>query len=234
MVTSPTRTELAIPKELGEIIAAAAMALVIVPFMCLTVYFAVQNLVVLRAPICSALWLLLVGAFFWALLTSFSIRQLSLRISGIFALKEFLEAVSGEGEPTTIALGFQLFGKRFYYFRVSPKQIAEVRWSPGQASSKSGKDLADWQVALWLDRDAVGQRKSKASNQRLWLAIVLGSTPRWFVPVLLNLKTLLCLWLNAASICKRPCLQAKVRWQLYLGCLTIRLNPPAMMRRRAI
>lgn len=157
---SVVKTELLIPKERREIIAAIVLSLLIAGFMAATVYLAFHNLINFQGIVPSFLWLLLVGVFFFALFTEYPLRRLGLNILGLFALKHFLEADSTAAESKTIALGFRFWGRKFYYFKVSPRQIDEVHWSSGQLSSKCGKDMNDWQVALWLAPNSSGSENA--------------------------------------------------------------------------
>ncbi len=48
-----------------------------------------------------------------------------------------------------IGFGYELFGRPFYYLRVEREWVVSVEMNTGQASHFAGRDMDDWQVALW-------------------------------------------------------------------------------------
>jgi hypothetical protein len=156
MTRMTTKSEMAIPKSRSEtMLAMVGMALVV--FFSLVAVF---NLLARAAIIPSCIWLAIVAHGIRSMcrdeggLHKFLINRL-----GVFAPRQFVESVPRETGAAEIRFGYRLFGRRRFYLRVPVDKIETVEWYRGQASSLAGRDMNDWQVALWFDHDDPAKRK---------------------------------------------------------------------------
>ena len=78
-------------------------------------------------------------------------RQFCIDFLGHFARKQFVESVHQDTGSAEIRYGFQLFGHRFFYFKVPLDKIESVSWGMGQDHR--------WSVDIWFDHDGAEDQK---------------------------------------------------------------------------
>jgi uncharacterized membrane protein YhaH (DUF805 family) len=155
--SSKALAEMRIPKSWSEALFLAAIHVIVV----ISSLAAVFNLLSLRAmPLSdlapSIIWLLLVFLLVGnACRKHGGVRRFTINWIGQFALQHMAEITWPDQGPAVLCCGYDLFQRRFYYFRVRCDGIRSVDWSTGQATSLAGRDMNDWQVALWFDREFV-------------------------------------------------------------------------------
>ncbi|MBI1321811.1 hypothetical protein GC170_01290 [bacterium] len=66
-----------------------------------------------------------------------------------FAKVHWVRIVRNDPWPSTISIGFELFGRDFDRFRIALPDITKIDWTSGQATELAGRDMNDWHVALW-------------------------------------------------------------------------------------
>lgn len=98
--------------------------------------------------VASGLWLALVAFCLVVAVWSAGLWGSVVAVLGAFSLRHFADAHRTD-DGTVIGFGYQLFGRAFYYLRVTPEQITSVDVSTGQATAHAGRDMNDWSVALW-------------------------------------------------------------------------------------
>jgi hypothetical protein len=151
-----------IPKSRADVIFRFLLIAVVVSFTLL----AVVNLCGGVGLIASFIWLTLVTSTIWSAsrreggLRKFLISQ----IGDVFG-RHFVEWDSIDAQRSDIHFGFELFGHRFLQKSILLDKIQSVEWSTGQATSMAGRDMNDWTVWVWFDRDdpvrAEAQRKCR-------------------------------------------------------------------------
>src|ERR1035438_7231183 len=67
--------------------------------------------------------------------------------------RHFVEVVSVSTPVNEVRFGYELFGRRFIKQSIAIDAIESIHWSTGQASGMTGRDMNDWSVYLYLDRD---------------------------------------------------------------------------------
>ncbi len=77
-------------------------------------------------------------------------RPFLVDIAGEFTTKHFAELVRGHNDPPSIRFGFSFLGRRQFYTSIPLAAITKVSWGPGQASGLAGRDMDDWNIALWF------------------------------------------------------------------------------------
>lgn len=149
---------LAIPKLSGEFILSAVLYTIAV----LATIVAVLNLFFQVAIIVSCIWLAFMAWSTWvAYKRQGGSRKCLINFLGFFARKQFAESIRQETSSAEIRFGYQLFGRRLFYFNVPLHKIETVEWSPGQ-----NPEL--WNVFIWFDHDdpeTSQRRKSGVGNQ---------------------------------------------------------------------
>ena len=111
------------------------------------------ELVSLFAIILSALWLLLV--VFWIItfiLEEGGLRLFVMNLLAKFSAHQFVEIVPQQGDDPIVRFRFTLLGCTFNHLQIRPAELAFVRWSAGQATGLTGRDMDDWHVTLWYNR----------------------------------------------------------------------------------
>jgi len=160
MVDPEPSTELRLPCPDGIILATLGYLIVLT---CLVV--AVFNLVrVTTVPtvslIASLLW---VGLVFRVVTSNIreegGIGQYAINRLGLYSRRHFIRATLYGLQADTIYVGYSLFGRDRAYLTVRAKAISSLGWSPGQATAMSGRDMNDWDVALWYHHPDGPQRK---------------------------------------------------------------------------
>lgn len=96
----------------------------------------------------SVLWLALVAFCLVLAVWQTGLRGSAVAVLGMFSPRHFADARPTD-DGTVIGFGFQLFGHRFYYLRLTPDQVTSIDMSTGQATAHAGHDMNDWSVALW-------------------------------------------------------------------------------------
>ncbi len=174
--TNETHVEMKIPKSLGETLFLA----MIVTIVFVSVLAALFNLVSIgtvpgSAVAASIIWLLLVflliGSSCWA---EGGIRQFVVNRVGEFAPRQIAAVVKSDAGPAILGFGYDLFNRRFYYFKVRCDGVKSVDWNAGQATSLAGRDMKDWRVAVWFDTESV--MMNRASHR--WGVYVVGPSRR--------------------------------------------------------
>jgi len=119
------------------------------------VALAVYNLIAFgTVPMCacgtvaSAVWLTLVAYCLALALWQVGLWGSVVALLGPFSHRQFVDARHTD-DGTVIGFGYQLFGRRFYYLRVTTDRITSVDMSSGQGTALAGRDMNDWSVALW-------------------------------------------------------------------------------------
>lgn len=123
----------------------------------IVVVFAVLALVDLCsgvALIASSLWLALVTISIWtACRNEGGLRRYLINRVGDLAGQRFVEADPADAQPQHIHFGFQLFGCCFIQKSILLTKIETGEWRTGQATGMAGRDMNDWHISIWLDRD---------------------------------------------------------------------------------
>ena len=138
-----------IPKPRGEVVGAFVLTVFIMVFVALAISSLVQGI----ALIPSIIWLLIVLAVSIVTLKDEGIHEFLVNVLGSFSLSHFAEAVHLESNITHLQFGFRLFGHCFFYQRIPVVKIERVEWRPGQATNLAGRDMKDWQLALWFEHE---------------------------------------------------------------------------------
>jgi len=143
---------------------AVVVAMVLTAFLLFFVLLAIHNLFHGAAIIPSAIWLFLVGASLIGFGRERGVRRLAIDLLGAFSLKEFVRTGRPENGQNEIQFGYQIFGCRLLYFSVSADKVESIHWGTGQATSRAGRDMDDWSVAIWYDHgDPI-----KSQKQQKW------------------------------------------------------------------
>ena len=67
----------------------------------------------------------------------------------MFSFHHFVE-VRERDDGLTVRFGFTLLMCRFNLFQIPSTAIVSVEWTPGQATSMTGRDMNDWSVYFWF------------------------------------------------------------------------------------
>ena len=111
----------------------------------------------------SVLWLGLLGVLVVGFVKEFGLAAVCTTILGEFSLDHFAQVGPGADGGVEVRFGYRLFGGSYWYVRIPTSRLASVEWSTGQLSSRYGRDMNDWQVALWYehgDEAIAAKRKS--------------------------------------------------------------------------
>ncbi len=152
---SPTPEPLSIRQPVRVAIGATILYLILLGFCYLAADNLIQNRGVSTASlVCSGVWLIIVIAVVWGFARQEGgFGQLLVHVLGNYSQKHFLQIETDSAGPI-FSYGYHFFGGRFYYLRVALDGITSLSWSAGQGSHMSGRDLADWNVAIWFERSA--------------------------------------------------------------------------------
>ena len=154
MMTIKQRSEMAIPTWSGEVIVGIVVCVILV-FASLV---AVLNLLFQVAITVSCVWLAIMAWYVWSNCKGQGdFRKCYITILGLFARKQFVESICQGMGSVTIQFGYQLFGRRVFYFTVPLDKIETVEWRPGQAPKY-------WNVFVWFDHDD----PEKSVRERKW------------------------------------------------------------------
>ena len=160
-MSTPTSTqELAVPKQMREVVGAMMLASFLLFFVSLAVY----NLLNCAAIIPSILWLLLVGAVLAGFSREKGARPFAIEILGAFSLKHFVRTIHRETGGTEIQFGYRMFGRCHLYLTIPVEKIEHINWSTGQATHMARRDMNDWSIAIWYEHgDPIKSQKQKGS-----------------------------------------------------------------------
>ncbi|HAH20586.1 MAG: hypothetical protein A2Y00_01085 [Omnitrophica WOR_2 bacterium GWF2_43_52] len=153
--------EMTVPRSIGNTIFFATIDVIVIFFGMLSVF----NLFSRTALIASSVWLVFVVAMVWAACRveggpdKFLINRL-----GDLVGRQFMLVVPQSAQSAEIRFGYQLMGQRFYQCTIAIDRIKSVEWSPGQASAVAGRDMKDWSVFLWFNRE--GSRKNEKWSRK--------------------------------------------------------------------
>jgi hypothetical protein len=160
------------------VVAVSIVSVILIAFLSFTLWLAIGNLLHphgLRwiALACSATWVLIVtGVFAGLCYDAGGVRQQFIRMLGALSSRQFVRIeLSASGEPV-LCLGYSIVGKNFYYRKVRLDGITGVSWNAGQGSHRVGKDLDDWNVAVWYESAAAQTKLSPWHRDREELDIV--------------------------------------------------------------
>jgi len=93
-----------------------------------------------------------------------------------FSRQWFVRIEQGSNEQPLACFGFNLWGKRYYQFKVCLDGITKVDWSAGQATHLASRDVNDWSTWVWYDIDQVELADKPAGKDDQWLYQVMGSS----------------------------------------------------------
>jgi hypothetical protein len=145
-----TSQEMTIPKSPQDVIIQSVITAVIVFFAGL----APVNVFNRVAVIPSLFWLALITMILWTpIRQAGSFRRFLADCLGELIGRHFAEVVSVSTQVNEVRFGYELFGRRFIKQSIAINGIESIHWSTGQASSMTGRDMNDWSVYMYLDRD---------------------------------------------------------------------------------
>ena len=136
--------EFLIPRSRSETVVAHVMNAIAIAASAL----AVMNVFNREALLASALWFAFLSWVVWEVKEQ-GWRRFFVGWLGSLAGQRFAECAPTSPPFQEIRFGFRLFGYRFFEETVALPKIIAVQWSLGQASNRMGRDMNDWQVALW-------------------------------------------------------------------------------------
>lgn len=100
--------------------------------------------------ITSVLWLLLMS---WWVVDGVrddgGMKQYFINRMGRYSKLQCVRATP-EHHARTISFGYVMFDRFFTYLALDVSAISSVDWSSGQATALAGRDMDDWQVAVWF------------------------------------------------------------------------------------
>jgi hypothetical protein len=153
--------EVPIPKSRADVIFQSMVIAVVVIF----TVVAVVNLCGGVGLVASVIWLALVTAVIWsASRQEGGLRKFLVSQMGDLFGRRFVEWDSVDARCNDIHFGFQLCGRRFVQKSIPRERIQSVEWTTGQATHMAGRDMNDWTVWVWFDRDD----PIRAEAQRKW------------------------------------------------------------------
>jgi hypothetical protein len=143
-----------IPTRIRDSAGEVVLTVVVVFFVLLAIVeLILAAYVPIQALVPAGLWLAFV---FFGVRSSIrsegGIRQFLIRRVGVFACRHFAEIAPGDGQKV-LSFGYDWFGRRLYYIRIMAGAVRSVKWGAGQASSLSGRDMNDWHVIVWFERE---------------------------------------------------------------------------------
>jgi hypothetical protein len=145
-----TRQEMTIPKSPQDVIIQSVFTAIIVFFAGL----APVNVFNRVAVIPSLIWLAFITMILWTpIRQAGSFRRFLADCLGELIGRHFVEVVSVSTPVNEVRFGYELFGRRFIKQSIAIDAIESIHWSTGQASGMTGRDMNDWSVYLYLDRD---------------------------------------------------------------------------------
>jgi hypothetical protein len=132
----------------------------------------------------SALWLLLVS---WVVVETIreerGIQQYLVNRLGTYAGRHSVRAAPDD-IARTISFGYLMRGRFMSYLVVDVNAISSIDWSSGQATALAGRDMHDWQVALWYYHPAGSSRKPFPGVREEEVYLIGPSGPRDVVEAL--------------------------------------------------
>lgn len=154
-MTVAERSEIAIPKWSGEVIAAIVFFVIAV----IASLVAILNLVFRVDFVFSCIWLAFVALGVRGTCKGQGgVRKCLINFLGYLACKQFVESIRHDTGAVEIGFGYQLIGCRLLYLKVPLDKIEYVDWRPGQAPGI-------WHVFIWFDHDDA-ERNMKSKSRR--------------------------------------------------------------------
>ena len=142
------RSEMAVPNSFFEFICGIISCIILFTPILLGTVVALLNIAFQVQFILPCIWLAIMASGIMLVLhQEGGFRRLLINTLGFFSFKQqFVESVVQNNSSVEIRFGYQLFGRRLYYFTVPLSKIQEVEWSPMQNPHY-------WDVFVWYDHD---------------------------------------------------------------------------------
>ena len=183
MIESMQIAELRVPYRSSAIAASIGYLFVLT-----LVSVAVSNLAFIRhipvlTTLASIVWLLLVS---WFVLNRVrdegGVRQFVINRMGLYSRNQFVRAQTTDN-GVSISIGYVLLARSLNYLTIDATSISSVDWNGGQATSMAGRDMKDWQVALWYYHPQGKKRQLFPGEREEEICLIGQSGPREQVAV---------------------------------------------------